>query len=218
MLLHAILASVSEPLLPLIATSTTARDAWVKIQRLYANRSRTRVMQLKEELTLIQRGSQPVSDYLNTIKRLVDELTVIDTPICVDDITLYILNGIGAEFRDIATTIRTRETSLTFEELHDVLISHENYLKRIDASNSRLIATVNAAQHSRYFKPTRSSNPHVGYYRSNQRRYVPRDKSSQPPLICQLCDTKGHSAKTCRKVPRLKSANCAATNGTREKK
>ena len=75
-------------------------------------------MQLKEELTLIQRGSQPVSDYLNTVKRLVDELTLIDTPICIDDITLYILNGIGAEFRDIATMIRTKETSLTFEELY----------------------------------------------------------------------------------------------------
>jgi len=91
--------------MPLIATSTTARDAWIKIQRLYANRSRMRVMQLKEELTLIQRGSQPVLYYLNTVKRLVDELTIIDTPICIYDIMLYILNGIGAEFRDIATTI-----------------------------------------------------------------------------------------------------------------
>ena len=106
LLLHAILASVSEPVLPLIATSTTASDAWVKIQRLF--RSRMRVMQLKEELTLIQRGSQPISDYLNTVKRLADELTVIDTPICIDDIMLYILNGTGVEFRDIATAIRTR--------------------------------------------------------------------------------------------------------------
>jgi len=175
-------------------------------------------MQLKEELTLIQRGSQSVLYYLNIVKRLVDELTIIDTLICIYDIMLYILNGIGAEFRDIATTIRTRETSLTFEELHDVLISHENYLKRIDSSNSRLIATVNAAQHNRYFKPARSSNPPAGYYRSNQRKYVPRDKSSQTPLICQLCDTKKHSAKTCRKVSQLKSANCASTNGIQEKK
>ena len=110
-----------------------------------------------------------------------------------------------------------RETSLIFKELHDVLISHENYLKRIDASNSRLVANVNATQHNRYFKPARSSNPPAGYYKSNQRIYVSRDKSSYPPLICQLCDTKGHSAKTCRKS-RLKSANCAATNDTQEKK
>jgi hypothetical protein len=32
LLLHAILASVSEPIMPLITTSTTARNAWVKIQ------------------------------------------------------------------------------------------------------------------------------------------------------------------------------------------
>ncbi|KAG6753838.1 hypothetical protein POTOM_041838 [Populus tomentosa] len=54
LLLHAILASVFEPILPLIATSSTARDAWLKTQRLFANQSQTRVMQLKEELTLIQ--------------------------------------------------------------------------------------------------------------------------------------------------------------------
>jgi len=53
LILHAILASVFEPVLPFIATSSTTRDAWLKLQRLYVNRSRTRVMQFKEELTLI---------------------------------------------------------------------------------------------------------------------------------------------------------------------
>ena len=77
-----------------------------------------------------------------------------------------------------------------------------------------MIATVNAAQRSRYFKPARSPNSPVGHYKFNQRRYVPQNKSNQPPLICQLCDTEGHSAKTCHKVPKPKYTNCATTNGT----
>ena len=46
---HTILASISESIPPLIVTSSTTRDAWLKIQRLYANQSWTHVMQLKEE-------------------------------------------------------------------------------------------------------------------------------------------------------------------------
>lgn len=95
LILHAILAFVSESVITLIATSTTSHDAWSKLQRLYANRSHTRAMQLKENLTLIQRESRSVSEYLYTIKDVIDELAVIDSPISADDITLYALNGLG---------------------------------------------------------------------------------------------------------------------------
>ena len=140
LILHAIHASISESVMPLIAASSTAHDAWSKLQRLYANNSRTRVIQLKENLTLIQRESRLVSDYLHTIKVIVDELAMIDSPISADDITLYALNGLGFEFRDITALIRNHESSLTFEELHDMLVSHESYLKHIEASNSITLA------------------------------------------------------------------------------
>jgi hypothetical protein len=50
--------------------------------------------------------------------------------------------------KDIILSIRTRETSLTFEELHDILTAHETYLKRIEATQSQLLATANNTQHS----------------------------------------------------------------------
>uniref|UniRef100_A0A6N2KS64 Integrase catalytic domain-containing protein n=1 Tax=Salix viminalis TaxID=40686 RepID=A0A6N2KS64_SALVM len=51
LLLHSIIASVSEHIMPLIASTTTSRMAWEKLKTLYANRSRSRVMSLKERLT-----------------------------------------------------------------------------------------------------------------------------------------------------------------------
>lgn len=85
-------------------------------------------MQLKEELTLIQQGNLSISDYLHTVKALVDEITLIDHPISNDDLTLYVLNGLGSNFKEITALIRARETSLTFEELHDLLVSYESYI------------------------------------------------------------------------------------------
>jgi hypothetical protein len=125
LILHAILASTSTTITPLLSAYKTSHEAWTTLTRLYAGKSRTRVMQLKEDLTLSNRGSRPVTEFLQGIKVIADKLTIIDHPVSDDDLTLYILNGLGIEFREIAALIRTRETSLKFEELHDLLVSHE---------------------------------------------------------------------------------------------
>lgn len=78
---------------------------------------------MNEELTLIQRDNRTVSEFLHAFKLLVDELALIDHPISSDDLTLYMLNGLVPTFREIATLIWARETSLTFEELHDLFIA-----------------------------------------------------------------------------------------------
>ncbi|KAF5471628.1 hypothetical protein F2P56_008406 [Juglans regia] len=101
-------------------------------------------MQLKEDLTLQTRGSRSVTEFLHAIKIIADELALIDHSISDDDLTLYILNGLGTEFREIATPIRARETSLKFEELHDLLVGHENYLRRMETNSAQhLVATAN---------------------------------------------------------------------------
>lgn len=100
---------------------------------------------------------------------------MIDSPISADDITLYALNGLGSEFRDIAALIRNRESSLTFEELHDMLVSHESYLKRIEASNSITLATANNTQrrpvHSKFHRNQRSNNGFSGQNRTNHNQH-----------------------------------------------
>lgn len=60
---------------------------------------------------------------------------IIDHPVSDDDLTIYILNGLGPEFRDIAAPIRARDTSLKFEELHDLLVGHENYLRWLETQS-----------------------------------------------------------------------------------
>jgi hypothetical protein len=147
---------------------------------------------------------------------------VIDSPISADDITLYALNGLGSEFRDIAALIRNRESSLTFEELHDMLVSHESYLKRIEASNSITLATANNTQrrpvHSKFHRNQRSNNGFSGQNRTNHNQHSRREWFGKPQIICQLCDKVGHSAKTCRVVSSNKSVNCASSSGTKDKK
>ena len=62
-------------------------------------------MQLKEELTLIQRGTRSITEYLHVVKALTDEIAIIDHPISDDDLTLYVLSGLGPDFREITAPI-----------------------------------------------------------------------------------------------------------------
>ncbi|KAF5454873.1 hypothetical protein F2P56_024506 [Juglans regia] len=67
LLLNAIFASISEASMPLIAMTTTSRDAWQHLARLFATKSRAQIMQLKEDLTLIQRHFHRVSEFLHAV-------------------------------------------------------------------------------------------------------------------------------------------------------
>lgn len=71
-------------------------------------------MHLKEDLTLSTRENCTVSKFLQSIKVIVDDLAIIDHLVSDDDLTLFILNGLGPKFREIARTIHARETSLKF--------------------------------------------------------------------------------------------------------
>ena len=118
-------------------------EAWNKLNTLYASRSRTSTMQLKEELTLIQCGNKSISDFLHVVKALADEIAIIDHPIFYDDLTLYVLNELGHDFHEIAVPIRAREKSLVFEELHDLLAGHESYLQHMEVATQQMVMTTN---------------------------------------------------------------------------
>lgn len=54
-------------------------------------------MGLAAQLTLINRGSQPVTDYLT----IADELGLIGTPVPNQYLITYTLNGVATEFKEV---------------------------------------------------------------------------------------------------------------------
>nr|XP_034899369.1 uncharacterized protein LOC118037485 [Populus alba] len=102
LLLHFIIASVSEQIMPLIAYATTSYMAWEKLNTLYANRLRSRVMSLKERLTATTRGSSSVGEFPNTMRSISDEHSSIGEPLNDIDLVVHVLNGLGPAFKEIS--------------------------------------------------------------------------------------------------------------------
>jgi hypothetical protein len=229
LILSAILASTTPTITPFISTAKTSKEAWQKLHTMYASKSRTRALQLKEELTLIKWEHKTVQEYLHTVKTLADEIALIDHPISADDLTLYILNGLGPDFREIAAPIRAREKSLMFEELYGLLVSHEVYLRRLETATQHLVATANFSNRSSGYRqgmaPSHNYSGSRGFNKYNGNR-TPNVPQNRKPLSngwkstgqrryqpkCQLCDQLGHVAKQCSKFHFSEpTANCVST-------
>ncbi|OMO58794.1 hypothetical protein CCACVL1_25353 [Corchorus capsularis] len=74
LILHAIIASTSE--------ATTSHAAWAT----FANHNRSRVIALKDKLSSTRQDNKPVSDFLQQIKQITDEIRLTGTPVDDDDL------------------------------------------------------------------------------------------------------------------------------------
>ncbi|KAH6791555.1 hypothetical protein C2S52_000064 [Perilla frutescens var. hirtella] len=208
LLLAAIVGAVSPDILPLLFAVKTSADAWDTLNRAFASTSRAHVMQLKTSLAKATLGSRSISEYVTSVKAAADELGLIDAPVFADDLTLYIINGLGPSYREIVSSIRTRDTPFRFEELRDRLIEHELYLKQSEIDSAQLVATANMAQSqpssgnpTRHNNNSRHSNGGRGHSSNRGRgsrgrgngRHHHRNNSSSPNnnpyynVVCQLC-------------------------------
>jgi len=186
-----------------MSSATSFDDAMSRLTKFYANQSRT-IMSLKEHLSSITKGDSNVCDYLCSIRSITDDLTLIGHSIDDLDLVIVARNGFGHAYREVCASIRTRDTSLLFDELFDKLFDYEIFLqweKRRQSSFPVITNHVSRSSfsHGQYKRSIPSPNG-VSPARGNLYSSHPRNSSSRSPLICQYCDHCGHSAKTYYKL------------------
>ncbi|KAF8389672.1 hypothetical protein HHK36_024191 [Tetracentron sinense] len=216
---------------PSLSGASTADQAAVKVA--YSHWIRQDKLLLNAILAGVSEGvvshiatAETSMEAWKTLTRLyasqqVDELALIDAPVTNDDLTLYILNGLGLEYREIVAPIRTRATSLTFEELHDLLLGHERYLKRLEHASNPPVITANISQRRYNNRSSQKNDKKPTYSRFGNSggsfQSKPTDNSSadsaqrgrQPGKSCHFCGFNGHTVTECRKLRRvLAQANC----------
>ncbi|CAL9193253.1 unnamed protein product [Musa hybrid cultivar] len=174
-----------------------------------------------------QEGST-ISDYLQLIKVIIDDLALIGHFLCDEEVVIHTLNGLDTDYKELAVAIRARDSPISFEDLYDKLTDYEMSLKRADKlPGSTVTAQVS---HKSKRKNTRyspnitqglattpldsvSSMQHPSYPpshpfsqsgdSSHHPSWRPALPSHQRRVVCQLCDKVGHSAKVCRSRLRL---------------
>lgn len=125
-ILSALLGCFHETIQPLVSTAASAKEMWERIIIMFANKSKSRVMSLKNFLS---NRSRSISKYLRDIHITVDELAIARHPMTDEDLVILTLNGVGDEYSNIRSTIKVHEAPITFTALHEQFVDHERGLK-----------------------------------------------------------------------------------------
>ncbi|KAJ0981596.1 hypothetical protein J5N97_009851 [Dioscorea zingiberensis] len=153
MVLNALLASLSEEILSQILFLTTSHEVWSSLEQSFSSRSRARIIQLKIQLSTIQKKEIPVPDYFQKVKNLADTPAAIGQPLQDDEVFTYILAGLGSEFVPLVTSINTRTDPISLTDLYAHLLS---YKTRLEHNNTVFKMTSNNTYRSN--KGERSSS------------------------------------------------------------
>lgn len=65
-------------------------------------------MQIRIQLANLKKSNSSITDYFNRVKNLVDALSSIDIPLRDDEISSYMLVGLGEEYDSLVTSVTTR--------------------------------------------------------------------------------------------------------------
>ena len=144
LILHGIISSVAATVVTHLGIVKSSNQAWEILKTMYASRSRVRIMALKQRISNFTKGNQSMATYLQGIKAISDELSIIDHPLDDTDLVIHTLNGLPVEYREISAGLRSRESPIAFAELHEKLMDFETIHHHADQQAADVVATANA--------------------------------------------------------------------------
>jgi len=135
--------------LHLVVDCQTLSSVWRTLEQALASTSNSRIMQLHGSLQDLRQGDKSVTQFMQKVKSLFDELAAGGRPVSLEDFNLYVFRSLRGEFKDLVTSIVTKAKPLLYADLHSHLLTHkflhETSLSsmRSDVINTPLLPTPN---------------------------------------------------------------------------
>jgi hypothetical protein len=156
-------STITEEVLASIMGATTARQAWLALEGMFASKSRARVIQIRAHLTAAKKKGTSAADYFRQMKTLADTLAAIGQPLRLDETIAYILSGLGPDYDALVTSLTTRNDELTLDEVYAHLLSFEHRHDLHDAETTLSTGGQHSANYSgRQQGGSRPANPNGG--------------------------------------------------------
>ena len=104
-LLSLLYSSLTEESMSEVLGLSHAHKAWTTLEASFSHRSKTRELQLKDELQLMQRGSKSMAEFSWLFKGLCNQLAAIGRPIDDLDKVHWFLRALGPDYKIFSTTM-----------------------------------------------------------------------------------------------------------------
>ncbi|KAI0516472.1 hypothetical protein KFK09_009147 [Dendrobium nobile] len=187
----ALCSTITASILPYVLDLASTAAIWNALENRFQATKRSKVIQLKNELHHASLKNSSMTEYLTTIKILVDRIAAAGSRVDTKDIILYILNGLPPFYQSFKTSIRTMITPISLDQLYSLLISEEIHVSS-DAARATAAEDSSTALFTYRGRGRRSRG------RSSNSSGSRRDQQPQSnPTTCQICLKKGQSASEC---------------------
>ncbi|XP_042380482.1 uncharacterized protein LOC121972937 [Zingiber officinale] len=102
-------------------------------------------MQLRLQLQTVRKGETSITNYLQHMKSISDNLAVVDQRVPESNLILYILDGLGPEYENLIVSITTRSDMVGIDDLTRLLLTHEYHLEKLHQKDFNSAPTANIA-------------------------------------------------------------------------
>jgi hypothetical protein len=127
-LMQLLIATLSSTAISYVIGCVSAHDMWIQLKDRFSTVTKARIFQMKSELQNINKGSEPVSHYLQKIKDARD-LSAAGVSFEDDDIVILALNGLPSDYNTFRCMIRGRDNTLSLKDFRSQLLAEEATLE-----------------------------------------------------------------------------------------
>ncbi|KAJ9557506.1 hypothetical protein OSB04_012120 [Centaurea solstitialis] len=200
LLFRALIGTLEHTIVPLISRITTSQAMWETLANTFASASRGHIKQLKAQLKTITKGPQSITEFMQAVKVLTDQLAILADPVKTEDITDKVLEGLDSSYQGVIDAVNARDTPISFAELHEKLINRELTIKAQTLLGAYPATVHHTSSRPIYHHNNRQSNTphnihHAHPHPKSTQLSSPNYYTGQRPFLrrCQWCHTKGHS-------------------------
>ncbi|KAF5198851.1 hypothetical protein FRX31_011562 [Thalictrum thalictroides] len=93
------------------------------------SQTNARYYQIKHELSNMKKGSSTISEYMDRIKMLSGELSLIQYPLTTRDLVGCVLDGLDLDYDVVVNTVQAMCSPPSFEKLYSMLLNREKHLE-----------------------------------------------------------------------------------------
>ena len=113
------------------------KEAWDELVKIYETNTEARKLQLKNKFNTVTKKNLTINEYALKIKGIVESLASISVAVEDDDKVEVCLRGLTPIYKQLKTSIQTRENIPNFSDLVSMLIIEEKNLGEDSTSQSK---------------------------------------------------------------------------------
>ena len=169
---------------------------------MFSSQSKSRVLQLRSQLSRMKKGDLSASAYYTKMKGLADEMAAAGKKLDDDDIIEYILSGLDAEYNPFVSSMTIKD-NVSLSDLYAQLLSYEARLLQQNQDGGHFYSSANSASRGQGQGRARGrargpGRGQIGSGRGSNKSSSNHsfDDQDEAPL-CQLCERTGHTVHNC---------------------